>query len=178
MDLYSNQTYIGTEVPRVVVPVNQSLCAATPPDNHTHLEAQITTCDVLPLAADAATIAFPNTLRCRNLPPPSCDQVHCVVVSNNDSFTFQLLPCHNPPAVRLSNRDVHGTSRFNQTFTDTTLLVRASIGDTPAYLNVSIYQHPTRLTLGVAVSYQITVGIFKGLIYFSKDFVKCNTSQA
>lgn len=144
----SNGTFLGTEVPHVVVPLNLSMCETRPPS----VEAQVTTCDILPQAAKTATNAFPDTLTCKNLPKPNCDTIQCLVVSNNDSFTFQLLPCHTPPAIRLSNRDVHGKVKFNQTFTRSAVMVNASIGLTPAILNVTIKQYNKSQALGVAVS--------------------------
>ena len=156
MDLYhDNDSFIGTEIPLVVIPVDKEVCKTKPPPVHNHtvdFAPLITSCDVLPLLAREATGAVPDTLFCHSSSPPDCDRVACNVISNNDTLNFRVLPCHSPPAIQLANVAINGTTTFNVTLINTTLGMEAQIGDDPAIINVTILQHGHGKSLGVMVS--------------------------
>lgn len=134
-------------IPYTEIPLNLTTCSQ---GNHTG-DPLVTTCDLMPRLAKAATLVIADTLNCSSSPPPHCNQIDCAVVSNNDSLIFKVIPCHDPPAFELINRDSRRNVRFNQTFASSVMSINASIGDTPVILNVTVVQHPERLTLGLGV---------------------------
>ncbi len=159
MDLYDHGIYRETEIPIVVVPVDRAVCKVVPPpppNNTIDFSPLVTTCDVMFYVAEQAEFAaysVNSTLACSVSLPPDCDQVTCRALSNNDSLSFRVLPCHAPPAIQLVNRFSNDTLRLNHTFTNTSMGFVAYVGTNPATLNVTIVQHPQMLTLGVGVSH-------------------------
>lgn len=156
MDLYVNDTFNGSEVPHVMIPLDASKCDTTsPPGNHTHnnTDTLIDTCDIMPYLAKATTQAIRDTVICSSSILPNCNTVACNVKSNNVTLTYTVLPCHTPPAIRIINKDPHGNVTFNMTFVDTTESVSADIlgWDNQALLNVTLIQHHGMLTMGIAV---------------------------
>jgi len=105
----------------------------------------------MPLVASSATAATPNELRCTSFFFPDCNKASCHVLANDDTLTFELLPCRNPPRVRLTNIDSSGISVFNQSFDTSTENVVATIGGTVSVLNISVVQHPGHHTVGLKV---------------------------
>ncbi len=161
MDLYVNDTFIGSEVPRVVIPVDVSKCNTTNPlGNHTHnnmdtTPSLINTCDIMPYLAEATAKAIGDGLAiCAISTLPNCNTVSCNVTSKNVTLTYAVLPCHTPPAIQIINRNASGNVTFNVTFVNTTMSVRADIlgWESPTFLDVTLVQHRGMLTIGMAVS--------------------------
>ena len=159
LDIFVNGTFFFTEVPRVVIPLDMSMCHnTTPPSNHTHMgrstDPLIDACAITPHLAAATADAIGDTVTCTSSTRPNCRMVTCRVNSNNVNMTYTLLPCHTPPAVQITNVLTNGSASFNRTFTNTTKSVSAHIlgWENPAMLNITIVQHPEGLTMGLAVS--------------------------
>jgi hypothetical protein len=155
MDLFTNDTYIGTEIPLVVIPVDGRMCHVRPPvhNNTIDFTPLVSTCDILPHIARDASAAVADTLRCNTPRSPTCDHVSCTVLANNDTLTMRILPCHAPPAIQLMNVAMNGTVTFNVTQVNSTQSpIVVQIGDDTAEINITIVHRGRGLSLGVMVS--------------------------
>jgi hypothetical protein len=125
------------------------------PRNDTH--TLVDSCDIMPYLSQATEQAMGNTVSCSSSTPPDCNAVTCNMESSNVVLTYTVLPCHDPPAIQIVNRDAHGDATFNKTFMNSTYLVDADIlgWEHGALLNVTVVHHPGMLTMGVAVSYTV-----------------------
>lgn len=76
----------------------------------------------------------------------------CNVMSNGDTLTVEVIPCHKPPAVSIVNVAIDGKVTLRSMLTNPISIVAGSIGGAAGYLNVTVVQHSYALTIGLEVS--------------------------
>ncbi len=101
-----------------------------------------------------------------------------MTLTHSNHLLFRILPCYNPPALRMVTQDAQGNVGFNRTFTSSASSVAANIGLNLAVLNITIIQHTEKLTLGLMVRINIMRSYKPGVIIIAVIlFVQINASM-
>ena len=133
----------------MTIPVDKQVCNTSNPQTDPY--ALVSTCDIMPVLATAATASASTVLQCTSSSYPNCNKVTCRILSNNDAMTIELLPCYSHPRIRLTNTNSSGDVLFNRSFGNSATDITASIGGNIAVLNISVVQHVALHTLGLKV---------------------------
>jgi hypothetical protein len=113
--------------------------------------ALITTCDVMPLLA-ADLNSHPSLVSCSSSSKYKCEAINCQVTSNRDKLELKLLPCRQPPAIRITNHALSGEMLYQDIFDASRLAVANIGGSKDVTLNVTIAQRGMTLGFGVRAS--------------------------
>lgn len=105
----------------------------------------------MPLIAADANRNAPNLMACSSSSLPTCEDINCDILTNNDQLELELLPCWQLPAMSIKNRHLNGTLVYHEIF-DSSRLSSGSIGGGNVKLNVTVVQR-NGLTLGFGVCF-------------------------
>ena len=109
----------------------------------------VSTCDVMPLVAADANKYAHDLVACASSSWPNCETINCQILSNDEQFEMELLPCWQHPAMWIKNRNIAGNITYQDIFASSRT-AKALIGGQQVELNVTVVQR--NLTLGFGVS--------------------------
>ena len=131
----------------------------------------VTTCDVMPLVAADANKNAHDLMACSSSSRPTCEDIKCDILTNNDQLELELLPCWQLPAMWIKNRKLNGTILYQNIF-DSSQVASVNIGAGKVKLYVTVVQR-SGLTLGFGVIKKKYIYIYI-YIYIHVSSVVCS----